>query len=190
MASRVKRLTVTTFTFLLIVSISLVMVFSEKTSAKTTATQVTTKTTIVKKVVLPSLCADYKALDPSTKRSRLETGSGNILNQHKFNHLGLKDYAHFLSACLYGWNTAECNCLDRIWQGESSWRWNAGNPHGCSYGIPQACPASKLRSAGADWLTNPRTQIRWGLSYIAGRRDYGRPSRAHFAGHRPCTAGY
>lgn len=37
-------------------------------------------------------------------------------------------------------------------------------------------PASKMASAGADWRTNPATQIRWGLNYIKGR--YGSPSAA------------
>ena len=35
---------------------------------------------------------------------------------------------------------------------------------------------SKMASAGADWATNPATQITWGLGYIAGR--YGTPCGA------------
>jgi hypothetical protein len=59
---------------------------------------------------------------------------------------------------------------------ESGWRWNADNPNSSAYGIPQALPGSKMAAAGADWRTNPATQIRWGLSYIAGR--YGTPIQA------------
>ena len=33
-----------------------------------------------------------------------------------------------------------------------------------------------MASHGADWATNARTQIAWGLDYIAGR--YGNPSSA------------
>jgi len=33
-----------------------------------------------------------------------------------------------------------------------------------------------MASAGPDWLTNPITQIRWGISYIQGR--YGSPAIA------------
>ena len=33
-----------------------------------------------------------------------------------------------------------------------------------------------MASAGKDWLTNPATQIKWGLDYIAGR--YGDPMGA------------
>jgi len=43
-------------------------------------------------------------------------------------------------------------------------------------GIPQALPGSKMASAGADWATNPVTQIRWGLGYIQDR--YGSPCGA------------
>ena len=55
------------------------------------------------------------------------------------------------------------------------WRVNAANSSG-AYGIPQALPGSKMASAGADWQTNPATQIAWGLGYIAGR--YGTPCGA------------
>jgi resuscitation-promoting factor RpfB len=37
---------------------------------------------------------------------------------------------------------------------------------GLAYGIPQALPGSKMSSAGADWQTNPITQLRWMNSYV------------------------
>ena len=45
-----------------------------------------------------------------------------------------------------------------------------------AYGIPQALPGSKMASAGADWQTNPATQIKWGLGYI--KAIYGDPCKA------------
>ena len=45
-----------------------------------------------------------------------------------------------------------------------------------AYGIPQALPGSKMASSGADWRTNPVTQINWGIGYIKGR--YGTPCSA------------
>lgn len=57
-------------------------------------------------------------------------------------------------------------CLDSLWTKESGWRVDAYNPSG-AYGIPQSLPASKMASFGADYLTNPITQINWGLSYIS-----------------------
>ncbi len=40
---------------------------------------------------------------------------------------------------------------------------------GGSYGLPQAQPGSKMASAGADWRTNPWTQLRWMIGYVRGR---------------------
>jgi hypothetical protein len=66
-------------------------------------------------------------------------------------------------------------CLQDIWNRESGWRYDAENPSG-AYGIPQALPGSKMASAGADWQTDPATQIRWGLGYI--KSIYGNPCSA------------
>jgi len=80
----------------------------------------------------------------------------------------------------FGWGEAQWDPLEKLWTRESGWRWNADNPSSDAYGIPQSLPGSKMASAGADWKTNPETQIRWGLGYIKGR--YGSPARAweHF----------
>ncbi|HEY7325507.1 MAG TPA: transglycosylase SLT domain-containing protein [Streptosporangiaceae bacterium] len=75
----------------------------------------------------------------------------------------------------FGFSTSQWSCLDALWQRESGWRYNAENPSG-AYGIPQALPGSKMATAGADWQTNPATQIKWGLGYIQGR--YGTPCSA------------
>ena len=74
-----------------------------------------------------------------------------------------------------GWSEAQFGCLDRLWMRESDWRVTASNPSG-AYGIPQALPGSKMSMMGADWRTNPITQIRWGLYYIAA--SYGTPCAA------------
>jgi murein DD-endopeptidase MepM/ murein hydrolase activator NlpD len=67
-------------------------------------------------------------------------------------------------------------CLVLLWNRESGWNYRANNPSSSAYGIPQALPGSKMASAGADWRTNPATQIRWGLGYIRAR--YGTPCGA------------
>ncbi|WP_433334164.1 lytic transglycosylase domain-containing protein [Spirillospora sp. CA-294931] len=59
--------------------------------------------------------------------------------------------------------------LETLWEHESSWNERAENPSSGAYGIPQALPASKLASAGADWRTSSPTQIAWGLGYIKAR---------------------
>lgn len=74
-----------------------------------------------------------------------------------------------------GWGAGEFSCLERLWAKESGWRWSASNSSG-AYGIPQSLPGSKMSSAGSDWQTNPVTQIKWGLQYIAN--TYGTPCSA------------
>jgi hypothetical protein len=77
-------------------------------------------------------------------------------------------------AAARGWVGPQFNALNELWTKESGWRWNASNGNsgpdsGSAYGIPQSLPGSKMASSGADWRTNPATQIDWGLGYIAGR---------------------
>lgn len=50
---------------------------------------------------------------------------------------------------------------------ESGCRYDARNAHSGAYGIPQALPGNKMASAGADWETNPVTQIRWMAGYVS-----------------------
>ncbi len=68
-----------------------------------------------------------------------------------------------------GWSEGEYSCLVALWNRESHWNMYAMNPTSGAYGIPQALPGNKMASAGADWATNPETQIRWGLGYITAR---------------------
>jgi hypothetical protein len=75
-----------------------------------------------------------------------------------------------------GWGDDQFACLVALWSKESGWRVNAYNAGSGAYGIPQSLPGSKMASAGADWETNPATQISWGLGYITGR--YGNPCGA------------
>lgn len=75
-----------------------------------------------------------------------------------------------------GWSGSQCEDLGRLWQKESGWNHRAHNGSSGAHGIPQALPGSKMGSHGSDWATSPRTQIAWGLDYIAGR--YGNPSSA------------
>ncbi|MEU0765012.1 transglycosylase SLT domain-containing protein [Streptomyces microflavus] len=67
-------------------------------------------------------------------------------------------------------------CFSNIVNHESTWNYRASNPSSGAYGLMQALPGHKMSSAGADWQTNPATQIKWGLSYMDGR--YGSPCGA------------
>ena len=94
--------------------------------------------------------------------------------------------ARSMMAASYGWGDDQFACLVSLWNKESGWRVNAQNKSSGAYGIPQALPGSKMGSAGADWATNPATQIAWGLGYISGR--YGTPCGAW--GHSQSTGWY
>jgi hypothetical protein len=76
----------------------------------------------------------------------------------------------------YGFSSSQMSCLVPLWMGESGWRVSAENTSSGAYGIPQSLPGSKMATAGADWQTNPATQIEWGLGYIRDR--YGSPCGA------------
>jgi hypothetical protein len=75
-----------------------------------------------------------------------------------------------------GFGMDQFPCLNKLWTKESGWNHKARNPSSGAYGIPQSYPGNKMASSGADWQTNPQTQIKWGLGYIDGR--YGSPCRA------------
>jgi resuscitation-promoting factor RpfB len=77
----------------------------------------------------------------------------------------------------FGWSpTTYFGCLDDVWTRESNWIYDAENGASGAYGIPQALPGYKMGQAGADWQTNPATQIKWGLGYI--QSTYGNPCAA------------
>ncbi|MCI0158666.1 hypothetical protein KNO15_18345 [Leifsonia shinshuensis] len=76
----------------------------------------------------------------------------------------------------FGWAQDQMGCLIKLWNHESGWRADAYNSSSGAYGIPQSLPASKMASAGSDWMTNQNTQVDWGLDYI--NRAYGSPCAA------------
>ena len=77
------------------------------------------------------------------------------------------------------WTNDDYQNLVTLWEKESGWSVTAGKPEK-AYGIPQACPGSKMKAYGDDYLTNYITQINWGIDYIKSR--YGNPTKAlkHF----------
>jgi resuscitation-promoting factor RpfB len=69
---------------------------------------------------------------------------------------------------LAGIGPGDYQYVDYIVSHESGWRPNAGSLSG-PYGLCQAYPGSKMASAGADWQTNPVTQLRWCNGYAQSR---------------------
>ena len=82
-----------------------------------------------------------------------------------------------------GWTGGQWNCLDWLWTRESGWNRLAENPKSGAYGIAQALghgPTNQYPAGPANPpVSDARTQIRWGLGYIANT-PYGT--------HTPCQA--
>ena len=63
----------------------------------------------------------------------------------------------------------EWAAVNEILSRESGWNHLIWNRSGSgAYGLCQSLPASKMASAGADYLTNPVTQLKWCNNYAKG----------------------
>jgi hypothetical protein len=123
-----------------------------------------------------SRSADRRESRDPAKAAALGLTSGPAVGgEEKLSAQAPQDVAEALLPS-YGWSSSEMSCLLPLWMGESGWRVNAENSSSGAYGIPQSLPGSKMATAGADWQTNPVTQIKWGLGYIQER--YGSPCGA------------
>ncbi len=127
--------------------------------------------------------SDNRAKADPLKKDALSLGTGNTMARTE--DLSDEDPRTIAKALLaeYGWDLGQFGCLDSLWERESHWNPYAENSSSGAYGIPQSLPGSKMASVAPDWRTNPVTQIRWGLGYIADR--YGSPCGAwgHSQGH-------
>lgn len=70
---------------------------------------------------------------------------------------------------LAGIPQSEHAAVDYIVSKESSWNHLAVNASSGATGLCQSLPASKMASAGADYMTNPVTQLKWCASYANSR---------------------
>jgi hypothetical protein len=121
------------------------------------------------------ILAAQQAADASTGDSGIQTGTGITgsappADPSAAEVIGEEELVDFGFSKATQWT-----CLYDLWQQESGWNVYAENPSG-AYGIPQSLPGDKMASAGADWQTDPRTQIIWGLGYI--KSVYGTPCAA------------
>jgi hypothetical protein len=66
-------------------------------------------------------------------------------------------------------NVSNISIALRLVQRESGCNPTIANKSSGAYGIPQALPGHKMASAGADWQTNPVTQLRWMEGYVMNR---------------------
>ncbi len=126
-------------------------------------------------VGVPKVAARPTVQAAAAGGSTVATGNSPVVNLPPPNP-GTAQRIAYNMLSQFGWAPSTYySCLDNIWSRESGWNYLAQNASG-AFGIPQALPGSKMASAGADWATNPATQIQWGLGYIQGR--YGDPCQA------------
>jgi hypothetical protein len=123
------------------------------------------------------LAAQQQAANASSSSdSGIQTGTGSTgapppANPSSAEVIGKQELAD------YGFSVSgQWQCLYDLWQQESGWNVYADNPSSGAYGIPQSLPADKMAMFGSDYLTNPTTQIKWGLYYI--KSTYGTPCAA------------
>lgn len=56
---------------------------------------------------------------------------------------------------------------------ESGWNPTNQNPSSGAYGLGQALPAGKMAPYGDDYMTNPKTQLKWMYAYMTEGNRYG-----------------
>lgn len=119
-----------------------------------------------------------KAIKKEIKKRQAAARAAQILREFGYDPATKdpREIARQMMLNKYGWGDTQFQCYDNIIMRESRWIHTADNPHSSAYGIPQALPGSKMASAGADWRTNPATQIKWGLGYVKSR--FGTPCAA------------
>jgi hypothetical protein len=126
-------------------------------------------------ITLDSFTAALTAAKPQG-RAAPDSSTGSHHGSHRRPHRLTPKQIAWRMLRHFHWRHRQFKYLNRLWSRESSWNVHASNPYSGAYGIPQAVPGSKMSSAGPDWPNSARTQIRWGMRYIASR--YGSPSAA------------
>jgi hypothetical protein len=126
------------------------------------------------RTVALSRSADRAALDASKQDLLAPESGGQVTRTEDLTDQDPRDIARALLP-EYGFSEAEFGCLDSLYMSESGWDMHADNPTSSAYGIPQALTGG-THDLPADYMTNPVSQIRWGLDYI--RSSYGTPCNA------------
>ncbi|RYU14213.1 lytic transglycosylase domain-containing protein [Nocardioides iriomotensis] len=113
------------------------------------------------------------AVDQDKLASLGQTSGGQATRTEDLSDADPRDIARQLLP-KYGFSQDQFSCLDALYMSESGWDPHADNPSSSAYGIPQAL--TETHDMPADYMTNPVTQIEWGLDYI--RSSYGTPCAA------------
>ncbi|HEX6515359.1 MAG TPA: lytic transglycosylase domain-containing protein [Nocardioidaceae bacterium] len=122
-----------------------------------------------------SRSAERSPIDPEKKEALTQESGGQVTRTEDLADQDPKAVARALMP-KYGFSESEFGCLDALWMSESDWDPHADNPTSTAYGIPQALTGGTHDNLPADYMTNPVSQIKWGLGYI--RDSYGSPCAA------------
>jgi hypothetical protein len=124
----------------------------------------------------PASRSDERTSLDDAKKDALDQDSGG--QETKTEDLSQGDPRDIARAMLadYGFSASEFSCLDSLYVSESDWNPHADNPTSSAYGIPQALTGGTHDDLPADYMTNPASQIAWGLDYI--KASYGTPCSA------------
>nr|WP_199566693.1 transglycosylase SLT domain-containing protein [Streptomyces triticagri] len=148
-------------------------------TAEQSARQQAAKDAVAKKEAAEKKIADEKAAkarEAEEKASRSEARSQATADSGDFAPQSSYSVAEVQAMARQMVPGDQFQCFSNIVDHESTWNYKASNPSSGAYGLVQALPGSKMASAGADWQTNPATQIKWGLNYMNDR--YGSPCGA------------
>ncbi|MFC4499914.1 MULTISPECIES: transglycosylase SLT domain-containing protein [Streptomyces] len=136
-----------------------------KKEAEATARKAAAETAVAKKEA-----AEKAAKERAEAKAKASRSAGDFPIQSSYTTAQIQAMAAQMVP------SGQFQCFSNIVDHESSWNPQAVNASSGAYGLFQALPAGKYASAGADWRTNPATQIKWGLSYMDSR--YGSPCEA------------
>ena len=144
---------------------------SAKKTAEEAARKAAAETAIAKKEAAEKAAKEAKEREEAEKAA-----SRSARDASSFPIQGSYTVAQIQAMARQMVGSGQFQCFSNIVDHESSWNYRAVNASSGAYGLFQALPGSKMASAGADWQTNPATQIKWGLNYMNER--YGSPCDA------------
>lgn len=131
----------------------------------TTSTTTTKKVKTTKKVV--------KTTKKATTKKKTKYKDFNI----KYNRNEIVNYTY--QEVVRRWGEDQWQAVYNIVSHESGWNPNDVNKKSGACGLFQAHPCNKtIKNGYKDYKTNWKTQVRWGLDYIAVHKRYGTPKKA------------
>ncbi|WP_031103028.1 transglycosylase SLT domain-containing protein [Streptomyces sp. NRRL S-146] len=150
---------------------------SAKKDAEEAARKAAAETAVAKKEAAEKAAKAAKAAEEAAKeRAEVKAAASRSKDISDFPVASSYSIAQLQAMARQMVPSGQFQCFSNIVDRESGWNYKAVNPSSGAYGMFQALPGSKMSSAGADWQTNPATQIKWGLNYMNDR--YGSPCEA------------